>query len=88
MAGGLVRSTLSMKGVTADDRVKNLRMITSLLKKAAAGQKKKGNDPIYLTRQKLLRDKTHLEELEKDVREEIDKAVKAALLVAEREGGN
>jgi TPP-dependent pyruvate/acetoin dehydrogenase alpha subunit len=88
MAGGLVRSTLSMKGVTADNRVKNLRMITSLLKKAAAGQKKKENDPIYLTRQKLLEDKTHLDELEKDVSKEIDRAVKAALLAAEREGGN
>jgi TPP-dependent pyruvate/acetoin dehydrogenase alpha subunit len=88
MAGGFVRSILSMKGASADDRAKNLRLITSLLKRAAAGQKKKGNDPVYLTRQKLLADKTHLDELEKDVREEIGKAVETALLAADKEGGN
>jgi pyruvate dehydrogenase E1 component alpha subunit len=88
ISGGLIRATLSNRGTTKEDRVKRLSGITTLLKKAAAGQKKKGNDPIYLTRQKLLRDKTHLDQIEKDVREEIDEAVKAALPMADREGGN
>lgn len=88
IAGGLVRSILSMKGVSAENRAKNLRTITSLLKRVAAGQKKKGNDPVYFARQKLLADKTRLDELEKNVREEIDNAVEAALLAAKREGGN
>ncbi len=88
ISGGVVRATLSKKGIPRDDRMKNLWTIASLLKKAAAGQKKKGNDPIYLARQKLLKDKTHLYQIEKDVREEIDEALKAALLTAERDGGN
>jgi TPP-dependent pyruvate/acetoin dehydrogenase alpha subunit len=88
ISGGLIRAALSKKGTITDDRMKNLRNITSLLKKAVAGQKKKGNDPIYLFRQKLIRDKTHLDQIEKDVREEIDEAVKAAFLAEDREGGN
>jgi TPP-dependent pyruvate/acetoin dehydrogenase alpha subunit len=88
MSGGLIRATLSKKGTITDDRMKNLRNITALLNKAAAGQKKKGNDPIYLLRQKLLRNKTHLDQIEHDVREEIDEAVKAALCVKDGEGGN
>jgi pyruvate dehydrogenase E1 component alpha subunit len=86
MSGGLIRATLSKRGTTKEERVKRLTGITTLLKKAAAGQKKKGNDPLYITRQKLFKDRTHLDQIEKDVREEIDEAVKAALLLDVREG--
>jgi TPP-dependent pyruvate/acetoin dehydrogenase alpha subunit len=88
MSGGLIRATLSKKGTSKEDRIKRLSGITALLKKAAAGQKKKGNDPLYLTRQKLLKDRPRLDQIEHDVREEIDEAVKAALLEDCREGGN
>lgn len=88
MSGGLIRATLSKRGTTKEDRIKRLTGITTLLKKAAAGQKKKGNDPLYLTRQKLLKDRTQLDQIEKDVREEIDEAVKTALLGDGQEGGN
>ncbi len=88
MSGGLIRATLSKKGTSKEDRLKRLRSITALLKKAAAGQKKKGNDPLFLTRQKLLRDRIHLDQLEAEVRKEIDNAEKAALLKTDREGGN
>lgn len=88
MTGGLIRATLSKNGTSKEDRVKRLSGITALLKKAAAGQKKKENDPLYLTRQKLIRDRAHLDQIEHDVREEIDEAIKAALLVKDGEGGN
>ena len=88
MSGGLIRAALSKKGTSKEDRVKRLSGITALLKKAAAGQKKKENDPLYLTRQKLLKDRTHLDQIEHDVREEITEAVKAALLMKDGEGGN
>jgi TPP-dependent pyruvate/acetoin dehydrogenase alpha subunit len=88
MSGGLIRATLSSKGTCKEDRIKRLSGITALLKKAAAGQKKKGTDPLYLTREKLLKDRPHLDQIEHDVREEIDEAVKAALLEDGREGGN
>jgi hypothetical protein len=58
ISGGLFRATLSKRGTSKEDRLKRLGGITALLKKAAAGQKKKGNDPLYLARQKLLANKT------------------------------
>lgn len=88
MSGGLIRATFAKKGISKEDRVKRLSGITALLKKAAAGQKKKENDPLHFTRQKLLKDRTHLEQIEHDVREEIDVAVKAALLIKDGERGN
>jgi hypothetical protein len=85
ISGGLIRATLSKRGAK-EDRMKRLTGITALLKKAAAGQKKKGNDPLYLTRQKLLKERSQLDRIEKDVREEIACAVKAALCAEDREG--
>ena len=49
--------------------------------------KKKESDPLFLTRQKLLEDKTHLDRIEKEVREEIEGAVKTALQAVCGEGG-
>lgn len=88
ISGGLIRATLSKKGATKEGRIQRLAGITALLKKAAAGQKKKESDPLYLTRQRLLEDKTRLDQIEKDVSNEIDEAVKAALCGDGREGGN
>lgn len=85
---GLIRAILSKKGTTMDNRLKNLWTITSLLKKSAAGQKTKENDPVYLARQKLLKDKPQLDQIEKEVKEEIGEVVKASLRVQSKEGGN
>lgn len=86
ISGGLIRATLLKRGTPKKDRITRLSGITALLRKAAAGQKNKGNDPLYLTRQKLLKDRTHLDQIEKDVREEIDGVVKAALRTDNFEG--
>jgi pyruvate dehydrogenase E1 component alpha subunit len=88
ISGGLIRATLSKKETPQENRVKHLGRIATLLKRAAAGQKKKGNDPIYLTRQRLLKHRAHLDQIEKDAREEIDEVTKAALLTEDKEGGN
>jgi pyruvate dehydrogenase E1 component alpha subunit len=88
ISGGLVRAVLAKRGASKEERLKRLGDITALLRKAAAGQKKKGNDPLSLTRQKLLANRTHLDQIEKDVTEEIDEAVKTALRANDGEGGH
>jgi pyruvate dehydrogenase E1 component alpha subunit len=88
ISGGLIRAALSKRGVTKEDRIKSLTGMTTLLKKAADGQKKKGNDPLYLARQKLFREKTRLDQIEKEVSNEIDEAVRTALLDDGQEGGD
>lgn len=87
ISGGVVRATLSKRGTSKGERLKRFGDLTALLKKAAAGQKKKINDPLHLTRQKLLANRTHLDEIEKDVTEEIDEAVKTALRTDDGKGG-
>jgi hypothetical protein len=88
ISSGLFRAALSKSGTSKKDRLKRLGDVTTLLKMAAAGQKKKGKDPLYLTRQKLLVNKTHLDQIEKDVAGEIEGVVKAALQMNEAEGGD
>ena len=87
ISGGLVRAVLAKRGASKEERLKRLGDITALLRKAAAGQKKKGNDPLSLTRQKLLANRTHLDQIEKNVTEEIEEAVKTALRENGGEGG-
>jgi TPP-dependent pyruvate/acetoin dehydrogenase alpha subunit len=88
ISGGLFRAALSKSGTSREDRLKRFADITVLLKRAAAGQKKKGNDPLYLTRQKLLKDRSQLDRIEKEVSEEISGAVKNVLQTKDGEGGN
>jgi TPP-dependent pyruvate/acetoin dehydrogenase alpha subunit len=88
ISGGLFRATLSRRGPSKEDRLKRLGDIMALLKRVSAGQKKKGNDPLNLTRQKLLKDRARLDQIEKDVAKEIRVAVNSALLADDGEGGN
>jgi pyruvate dehydrogenase E1 component alpha subunit len=88
ISGGLIRAAMAKIGTSKEDRLRRLGDITALLKKAAAGQKKKDNDPLYLARQKLRKDQTRLDRLEEDVSDEMEEAVNSALLVNRGEGGN
>ncbi len=88
ISGGLFRALLSKTKSSKEGRLKRLGDITTLLKKAAAEQKKKENDPLYLTRQRLLTNKAHLDQMEKDVAQEIEGAVRTALRAIDGEGGN
>ena len=87
ISSGLFSAVLSTSGTSREDRLKRIANITALLKISAAGQKKKGNDPLYLARQKLRKDRAQLDRIEKDVSEEISGAVKTALHTKDG-GGN
>jgi len=75
----LIRSLLSPKGASLGDRFRSLRDIASLIGRASKEKRSKFSDPIYQTRQKLKMDKRRLEEMEKEVRQEIDQAIELSL---------
>ena len=75
----LVHSFFSLKGASLRERFRSLREVTLLIGRAIREQKSKSFDPIYRTRQMLKQDKRRLEEVEDEVRQEIDRAVEASL---------
>jgi pyruvate dehydrogenase E1 component alpha subunit len=75
----LIRSLLSLKGASLSGRLNSLREGASLIWQASKEKKSKYSDPIYRTRQKLEKDKSRLEEMEKGVKQEIDRAVELSL---------
>jgi pyruvate dehydrogenase E1 component alpha subunit len=75
----MMRSFLRVKGAPLRQRVDSLLDILKLLASSHKAHSSKDYDPVWLTRQRLGRDLSHLTDLERDARIEIKKAVETAL---------
>ncbi len=82
----LIRTVFAKGGTRLRHRLLNLAEITSLIGKAIAEQGSKKYDPLHRTRQKLKKEKSRLEEVENEVKQEIEKAVELSLSEFEQDG--
>jgi pyruvate dehydrogenase E1 component alpha subunit len=76
----LLRSVIAKNGLPLRERVSGLGTTISLISQAVKDQHGKRRDPLELTRSRLAKDARRLEELHKEVAQEITQAVEAALL--------
>ncbi len=79
VSGPLIRSAISKKGESVGKRLQSLGRVSSLIRKAVRDQKSKKFDPVYRLNQKLKKDKSRLNKIHKEVRQEIDRAVELSL---------
>lgn len=75
----LLRSVIAKNGLPVRERVSGLGTTISLISQAVKDQHGKRRDPLELTRSRLAKDTRRLEELHKEVDQEITQAVEAAL---------
>lgn len=75
----LLRSVIAKNGLPLRERVSGLGTTISLISQAVKDQHGKRRDPLELTRSRLAKDTRRLEELHKEVDQEITRAVEAAL---------
>lgn len=85
--GQLLRAVTRTKGTSPKGRAKSVADITSLIRQATEGHGTPGSDPLQRTRQELTSDVRHLEELEDEVKREIQRAVEEALQPPQAEEG-
>jgi len=79
LSGPLVRSATRSAGASLAERRKGLATIFSSILKAAGDAKFKGQDPLSRERARLKEEGFPVESLEREVREEVEKAVSDAL---------
>jgi len=79
MTGPLVRSVIAKSGLPLRERVTGLGATISLISQTAKEQLGERHDPLDLTLSRLSKEKSRLDELHKDVDQEITRAVEAAL---------
>jgi pyruvate dehydrogenase E1 component alpha subunit len=75
----LLRSVIAKNGLPLRERVSGLGTTISLISQAVKDQHGKRRDPLELTRSRLAKDTRRLEELHKEVDQEITQTVEAAL---------
>ena len=75
----LLRSVIAKNGLPLHERVSGLGTTISLISQAVKDQHGKRRDPLELTRSRLAKDTRRLEELHKEVDQEITQTVEAAL---------
>jgi pyruvate dehydrogenase E1 component alpha subunit len=75
----LFRSVIAKNGLPLRERVSGLGTTISLISQAVKDQHGKRRDPLELTRSRLAQDTRRLEELHKEVDQEITQTVEAAL---------
>ncbi len=80
MSGPLLRSITAKSGVPLSERMAGLGTTMSTIRQTAREQHGERRDPVELTRSRLAKEKSRLEELHKEVNEEIKRAVGKALL--------
>ncbi|MBW8012101.1 MAG: thiamine pyrophosphate-dependent dehydrogenase E1 component subunit alpha [Chloroflexi bacterium] len=87
IAGPLLRSVTRVKGASLRERVESVKEILSMLGKTIKEEYIPGDDPLKLTRQKLIKDESRLDDLEREVLQEIEIVVEQALEPEELELG-
>jgi pyruvate dehydrogenase E1 component alpha subunit len=87
-AGPLVRSVIRRKGASVRERAQGLRSILSAIGQTWQDRPLKERDPIERTRQALQSAGARLEELEKEVAQEIQQVVDRALMPEGLRAGN
>ena len=75
----LLRSVIAKNGLPLRERVSGLGTTISLISQAVKDQHGERRDPLELTRSRLAKDTHRLEELQKEVDQEITQTVEAAL---------
>ena len=86
-AGPLLKSVTKKKGSSMGQRAESLRSVTSLLGRTIKSQRMKNKDPLALLRQNIIKDKDHLEIIEREVKEEMQSVVEKALLINDGQAG-
>ncbi|HVO68243.1 MAG TPA: thiamine pyrophosphate-dependent dehydrogenase E1 component subunit alpha [Syntrophales bacterium] len=79
MSGPLVRSIIAKNGISLRGRINGIGKTISLISQKVKEQHGERRDPLELTRSRLSKEKSRLDELHKEVNQEITQAVKSAL---------
>jgi pyruvate dehydrogenase E1 component alpha subunit len=86
LSGPLMKSVTRLKGSTLKERLGSLKKVSSLVGKTVISRYSRDNDPVGLMRTKA-EQYAGLEELEKEVNEEIEKVVESVLNIYEEGTG-
>ena len=79
MTGPLLRSFIAKNGISLRERVSGIGTTISLISQTVKDQRGERRDPLNHTRSRLSKDASRLDELHKEVEQEITRAVEAAL---------
>jgi TPP-dependent pyruvate/acetoin dehydrogenase alpha subunit len=79
MTGPLLRSFIAKNGIPLRERVSGIGTTISLISQTVKDQRGERLDPLELTRSRLTKDASRLDELHNEVDQEITRAVEAAL---------
>ncbi|MDI7259240.1 MAG: thiamine pyrophosphate-dependent dehydrogenase E1 component subunit alpha [Thermodesulfobacteriota bacterium] len=79
LAGPLLRSFTSREGATQGERISSFGTVLSMMGQIATGQYINRHDPIDRLRRRLKKEKSRLDEIEKEVDQEIKNVVEIAL---------
>ena len=82
LAGPLLKSVTKVKGTSLKGRSESLREVITTIGTTMKKQFDKKQDPVKRTRTKLVSEKVRLQKLERDVRDEIQTAVRTTLEIA------
>jgi TPP-dependent pyruvate/acetoin dehydrogenase alpha subunit len=81
LAGPLLKSVTKLKGTSLKGRSKSLRDVLTSIGTTMKNQLDKKWDPVKRAREKLVSEKVRLQQMEQDVRDEIQTAVRTALQI-------
>jgi TPP-dependent pyruvate/acetoin dehydrogenase alpha subunit len=78
---GLLKSVARLEGASINDRTGSIKDVLSLISRTGKDSKSKGNDPLFILRNKLDREITEIEAIEKDVNDEMASVVEEVLRI-------
>jgi pyruvate dehydrogenase E1 component alpha subunit len=75
VSGPLIRSAIAKKGESVGKRLQGMGKVSLLIGKAVRDQKSKKFDPVYRLHQKLKKEKSRLDKIDREVKQEIDRTL-------------